>query len=78
MFCCPSRIASMILPLDHKIDMVATVDIGLTVADALINPPSVPHRDRTFPPKISRRPSRRLSAVRLPRSKCRRSLGWIN
>ncbi len=35
---------SMILPLDRKIDMVATVDIGLTVADALINPPSVPHR----------------------------------
>ncbi|SLN30801.1 NAD(P)H azoreductase [Roseovarius albus] len=35
---------SMILPLDHKIDMVATKDIGLTVADALINPPAVPHR----------------------------------
>ena len=35
---------SMILPLDHKIDMVATKDIGLTVADALVNPPTVPHR----------------------------------
>lgn len=35
---------SMILPLDHKIDMVATRDIGLTVADALINPPTVAHR----------------------------------
>ena len=35
---------SMILPLDHKIDMVATRDIGLTVADALLNPPTVPHR----------------------------------
>lgn len=35
---------SMILPLDHKIDMVATTDIGLTVAEALVNPPSVPHR----------------------------------
>lgn len=35
---------SMILPLDFKIDMVATKDIGLTVADALVNPPTVPHR----------------------------------
>ena len=35
---------SMILPLDFKIDMVATKDIGLTVADALVNPPAVPHR----------------------------------
>ena len=35
---------SMILPLDFKIDMVATNDIGLTVADALVNPPAVPHR----------------------------------
>lgn len=35
---------SVILPLDHKIDMVATKDIGLTVAEALVNPPSVPHR----------------------------------
>ena len=35
---------SMILPLDFKIDMVATKDIGLTVADALTNPPSIPHR----------------------------------
>ena len=35
---------SMILPLDHKIDMVATRDIGLTVAEALVNPPVVPHR----------------------------------
>ena len=35
---------SMILPLDFKIDMVATRDIGLTVADALVNPPTVAHR----------------------------------
>ena len=35
---------SMIQPLDFKIDMVATKDIGLTVADALIDPPTVPHR----------------------------------
>ena len=35
---------SMILPLDHKIDMVATQDIGLAVAEALLNPPSKPHR----------------------------------
>ncbi len=35
---------SMILPLDFKIDMVATRDIGLTVAGALTNPPSTAHR----------------------------------
>ena len=35
---------SMILPLGHKIDMVATRDIGLTVAEALINPPNLAHR----------------------------------
>ncbi len=35
---------SMILPLDFKIDMVATRDIGLTIADALLNPPTMPHR----------------------------------
>ncbi len=35
---------SMILPLDFKIDMVATQDIGLTVAEALLNPPPIPHR----------------------------------
>ncbi|MEM9147694.1 MAG: NmrA family NAD(P)-binding protein [Pseudomonadota bacterium] len=35
---------SMILPLDLKIDMVATRDIGLTVADALLDPPTVAHR----------------------------------
>ena len=35
---------SMILPLDFKIDMVATRDIGLTVADSLVNPPAVAHR----------------------------------
>ena len=35
---------SMIQPLDFKIDMVATKDIGLTVTDALIDPPTVPHR----------------------------------
>ena len=35
---------SMILPLDFKIDMVATKDIGLTIAEALIYPPSIPHR----------------------------------
>ena len=35
---------SMILPLDFKIDMVATKDIGMTVAEALVHPPSVAHR----------------------------------
>jgi len=35
---------SMILPLNYKIEMVATQDIGLTIADALVNPTSVPHR----------------------------------
>ncbi len=35
---------SMVLPLDFKIDMVATRDIGLTVVDALLNPPAQPHR----------------------------------
>ncbi|MGI9364029.1 MAG: NmrA family NAD(P)-binding protein [Rhizobiaceae bacterium] len=35
---------SMILPLDHKIDMVTTKDIGATVADLLLNLPAVPHR----------------------------------
>ena len=35
---------SMILPLDFKIDMVATKDIGLTVAEALVSPPAVPHQ----------------------------------
>ena len=35
---------SMILPLDLKIDMVATQDIGLTVAEALVDPTPEPHR----------------------------------
>lgn len=35
---------SMIQPLDFKIDMVATTDIGVTVADALLNPPTIQHR----------------------------------
>lgn len=35
---------SMILPLDLKIDMVATRDIGLTAAEALMDPPMVAHR----------------------------------
>ncbi|MEM7215545.1 MAG: NmrA family NAD(P)-binding protein [Pseudomonadota bacterium] len=35
---------SMILPLDLKIDMVATKDIGLTIAEALLDPPAVAHR----------------------------------
>lgn len=35
---------SMILPLDFKIDMVATKDIGLTVTNALLNPPAIAHR----------------------------------
>ncbi len=35
---------SLIHPLDLKIDMVATRDIGLTVSEALLNPPSIPHR----------------------------------
>ena len=35
---------SMILPLDFKIDMVATQDIGATIAEALVNPTPSPHR----------------------------------
>lgn len=35
---------SMILPLDHKIDMVATSDIGVAVAAALLDPPAAAHR----------------------------------
>lgn len=35
---------SMILPLNFKIDMVATQDIGLTVSEALLNPPASAHR----------------------------------
>ena len=35
---------SMIQPLDLKIDMVATRDIGGTLADALLDSPSIPHR----------------------------------
>ncbi|MEL6746173.1 MAG: NmrA family NAD(P)-binding protein, partial [Pseudomonadota bacterium] len=35
---------SMIQPLDKKIDMVATKDIGLTVADALVDPTATAHR----------------------------------
>ncbi len=35
---------SMIHPLNRKIDMVATRDIGLTVAKALLDPSSIPYR----------------------------------
>lgn len=35
---------SMILPLDFKIDMVATQDIGRTAAEALLNPTPTAHR----------------------------------
>ena len=35
---------SMILPLDFKIDMVATRDIGAAVADALVRPTPIAHR----------------------------------
>ncbi len=35
---------SMIQPLDHKIDMVATRDIGLTLAHALLDPTETRHR----------------------------------
>lgn len=35
---------SLILPLDFKIDMVATEDIGRAVAEALVDPTPVPHR----------------------------------
>ncbi|MGB0683861.1 MAG: NmrA family NAD(P)-binding protein [Magnetovibrionaceae bacterium] len=35
---------SMVLPLDFKIDMVSAEDIGLAVAEALVNPTSEPHR----------------------------------
>ena len=35
---------SMVLPLDFRIDMVATRDIGEAIADALVNPTTVAHR----------------------------------
>lgn len=35
---------SMILPLDKKIDMVATRDIGLAAAEALLDPTTTAHR----------------------------------
>ena len=35
---------SMILPLDRKIDMVGTHDIGLAIADALVDTPRQNHR----------------------------------
>jgi uncharacterized protein YbjT (DUF2867 family) len=35
---------SFLQPLDYKIDMVATQDIGHTIADALLHPSNAPHR----------------------------------
>lgn len=74
---------SMILPLNHKIDMVATKDIGLTVAEALLNPPSVPHRvielkgaaqysAEDIAAAFSKSLNREITAVPVPRE------GWID
>ena len=68
---------SMILPLDFKIDMVATKDIGLTIAKALVNPPSIPHRvielrgarqysAEDIAAELSRSLDRPISAVAVP------------
>jgi len=74
---------SMILPLDFKIDMVATRDIGLTVADALMNPPAVPHRvielrgtdqysAEDIAAALSRSLGRKITAVPVPQE------GWVD
>ena len=74
---------SMILPLDFKIDMVATRDIGLTVADALINPPAVPHRvielrgadqysAEDIAAALSKSLDRKITAVPVPQE------GWVD
>lgn len=68
---------SMILPLDFKIDMVATKDIGMTVAEALVNPPSVLHRvielkgaqqysAEDIAAELSRSLNREISAIPVP------------
>jgi uncharacterized protein YbjT (DUF2867 family) len=74
---------SMILPLDFKIDMVATRDIGLTVADALMNPPAVPHRvielrgtdqysAEDIAAALSRSLGRKITVVPVPQE------GWVD
>ena len=73
----------MILPLDFKIDMVATRDIGLTVAEALVNPPAVPHRvielkgaeqysAEDIAAALSKSLKRQITAVPVPQE------GWID
>lgn len=74
---------SMILPLDFKIDMVATQDIGLTVAKALLHPPSVLHRvielrgaqqysAEDIAAELSRSLNREITAVAVPQE------GWVD
>ncbi len=74
---------SMVLPLDFKIDMVATRDIGLTVADTLINPPTVPHRvielrgadqysAEDIAAALSKSLDRKITAVPVPQE------GWVD
>ncbi len=74
---------SMILPLHFKIDMVATKDIGLTVADALVNPPAVPHRvielkgagqysAEDIAASLSNALNRQITAVPVPQE------GWVD
>lgn len=74
---------TMILPLDFEIDMVATKDIGLTVAEALLNPPSKPHRvielkgARQYSAKdiaavLSRSLNRKITPVAVPQE------GWVD
>ena len=74
---------SMIQPLDFKIDMVATKDIGLTVANALVNPPAVAHRiielkgaeqysAEDIAAAFSQTLNRKITAVPVPQA------GWID
>lgn len=74
---------SMILPLDFRIDMVASDDIARTVAEALINPPTVAHRvielkgagrysAQDIAAALSKSLNRDIAAVAVPRE------GWVD
>lgn len=74
---------SMILPLNFKIDMVATKDIGLTVAEALVNPSAVAHRvielkgaerysAEDIAAALSKSLNRQIKAVQVPQE------GWVD
>lgn len=74
---------SMILPLDFKIDMVATQDIGQAAVDALLDPPSLAHRivelrgadlysAEDIAAAFSRQLGRDITPVAVPRE------GWVS